>query len=733
MHKFVMGICFSSLILLSSCSDQVAVEEQGVETTDPASTVPLGANGYPETMRDDLVETLHGMEVADPYRWLEDDVSLNSDVADWVNAQNEVTFSYLDTLDTRDAITHRMTALWDYEKFGTPIKRGNKYFYTYNTGLQNQSVLYVREGFDGEPRMLIDPNSWSDDGTRALASYQPSPDGSHIVYAVQINGTDWRTIQVLNVESGETLPDTIEWAKFTALAWNKDGTGFYYSRFPAPEEGMELQNLNVDHAIEFHALGTPQDEDQEIVSLGLDNVSARTTDDGNYLIISTTQRAQGPGNQILIKDISSGNGEEIHAIITGYENLSSAVGAVESTLYLMTKDGAPKNRIVAIDLTAPDRENWKEIIPESEHVIRSASVVGDKLIVTTLEDVKSMMRVYTLDGTLENEVPLPGIGTTGGVRGKSGDSEAFYSFASFNAPPTIYRYNTDTGESTAVMVPELNFNPNDIIVSQRFYPSKDGTMIPMFIIHRRDTDISKPTSTILYGYGGFNISILPSFSVQNLTWVDMGGVYVVANLRGGGEYGKEWHDAGKLNNKQNVFDDFAAGAEYLIEEGITSSDKIAIYGHSNGGLLVGATVNQRPDLFAAGLAGAGVMDMIRFDKFTAGRYWVNDYGKPDVENDFKMQMTYSPYHNIRDGVDYPAILVTAADHDDRVVPGHSFKYTAMLQSKDIGENPHMIRIETNTGHGAGMPTEKRIAVATDYWAFAAEHTGLTLPEGFGSN
>ncbi|MGY8985275.1 MAG: prolyl oligopeptidase family serine peptidase [Sphingomonadales bacterium] len=687
---------------------------------------------YPQTKVGGVVEILHGLEVADPYRWLEDDIRENKDVQNWVYDQNIVTHAYLETLDDRAPIAARMTELWNYEKFSTPQKRGNLYFFTHNSGLQNQNILYVQEGLKGTPKALIDPNDWAVDGTTSMAGYAPSPDGSKILYAVQDGGSDWRTLHVLDVAEARVLEDNINWAKFSSLTWNKQGTGFFYARFPAPEEGQELQSLNANHSIYYHKVGTEQDEDRLMFMREdhpTENVSAAKSDDGKYLIISTSDSSKGAGNTLhLVNTEDEGMGSK--PLNEGFDITVNVIGSVGETFYAITNDGSPLNKIVAIELDNPGRDNWRTIVPEKKHVIRGANLVGGKLTISYLEDVKSAIHLFAIDGTKVGSVDLPGMGTANGFDGNGKDTETFYSFASYNMPNTIFRYDFEAMESSVFIKPETSFDPKDIEVSQVFYRSKDGTQIPMYIMHKKDVDISEPTATILYGYGGFNISILPSFNAVTATWLEMGGVYAVATLRGGGEYGKAWHDAGKRGNKQNVFDDFIAAAEYLIAENITNSDKLTIYGHSNGGLLVGATVNQRPDLFAAGLAGAGVMDMLRFSKFTAGRYWVDDYGKVENEEDFENLLKISPYHNIKDGVEYPPVFVTAADRDDRVVPGHSFKYAARLQAADIGDAPHLIRVETRAGHGSGMPTEKRIAVYVDYWAFAAKHSGLKLPKDF---
>ncbi len=704
----------------------------------PISAAPLAAQTqeaapmdtaipYPETMREDVVEEQFGTSVADPYRWLENDVRNDERVRDWVTAQNAVTDAYLETLPGREAIEARLTELWNYERVGVPQKRGERYFHTRNDGLQNQSVLVMREGVDGESRLLLDPNQWSDDDATALAEWEPSPDGSRIVYGVQDGGTDWRTLRVFDTASGETLDDTVEWAKFTNLSWAKNGSGFFYSRFPEPTEEGEFQSLNANHAVYFHTVGTPQSADRQVYATSdrpnLNHV-AEVTDDGKWLVIYSSEGTDDR-YEVNIVDLESPRMTR-RTIIRGLEHNWQLAGSDGDIFYFVTNDNAPRERIVRMDVSTETRA-MTEIVPEDEATLEGASIVGDRLIANYLVDARNEAWVFDLNGHRTGTVELPGIGSAGGFEGEAGSSETFFYFTSFATPTAIYGYDSASGEVTPFAVPEVAFSPDDYSVEQRFYVSHDGTRIPMFLVHRSDLDLATPRSTLLYGYGGFNISITPSFSPANLQWMEMGGVFVVANLRGGGEYGAEWHDAGRLDNKQNVFDDFIAAGEYLVSEGISSPEQLAIRGGSNGGLLVGAATNQRPDLFAVALPAVGVMDMLRFDRFTAGRYWVDDYGHPDREDDFRTLLAYSPYHNILTGNDYPAILVTTADTDDRVVPGHSFKYTAALQHAELGNRPHLIRIETRAGHGSGRPTNQIIAEYADLWAFAARWTGLDAP------
>jgi prolyl oligopeptidase len=680
---------------------------------------------YPETRRVTQVDEQFGVKVADPYRWLENDVRTDAEVAKWVADENALTNAYLATLPGRDIFAARLKTLLDYERFGVPVKKGGHYFYTHNSGLQNQAVLYARDSVDGAGRVLIDPNGWSKDGATALAEWSPSEDGKKLAYAVQDGGTDWRTVKVLDVATG-AVSDTIEWVKFSGLAWAKDGSGFYYSRFAAPAAGAKFQALNENQQIYFHKLGTAQAADPLIYAtpespkLGH---TAQVTDDGKWLVI-TTHEGTDNRYQITVIDLTAPKPAP-RTIFKGLDYEWSLAGNVGGNFYWVTNKNAPRGRIVATNLYARSAEvPEQELVAQGKDVLDGASLVGGKLLVSYLADVKSEIRRYTLDGKPDGVVPLPGIGAAGGFGGEEGDPETFFAFTSFATPTTIYRYDVKTGQATPWAAPKVAFDPARYTVEQRFYASKDGTQVPMFIVRRKD--VSGPAPTLLYAYGGFNISVTPTFSATRLAWLEQGGVLAVANIRGGGEYGKAWHDGGRLANKQNVFDDFIAAGEYLKAQGVTGKDQLVIQGGSNGGLLVGAVTNQRPDLFAAALPAVGVMDMLRFDRFTAGRYWVDDYGYPSKEADFKTLYAYSPYHNIRAGKVYPAILAETADTDDRVVPGHTFKYTAMLQSLDLGPKPRLVRIETRAGHGSGKPTDKVIAETADAWAFAAKWTGLTV-------
>ena len=703
---------------------------------------------YPETSKVDLVETQFGEAVADPYRWLENDVRTDKAVADWVAKQNSLTQGYLAQLPQRAWFAQRIKALMDYERFGLPRKAGSHYFYMRNSGLQNQSQLFVRKGLNGAPKLLIDPNAWAKDGATALDAWVPSKNGKLLAYSIQDGGSDWRTIKVLDVTTGKDLVDGIKWAKFTNIAW-VGSEGFLYSRFPEPQAGAEFQSLNKNQAIYFHRIGTPQAQD-ELVYATPDEPelghSAEVTHDGRWVVI-TTSKGTDSRYAIHIMPLGKDRKWQAQTVVAGLEHSWNLIDGIGDSLYFVTNKDAPRMKVVRADLKKqglyripcagsdkPDdvclepRPEFTDIIAERPETLDRAQIVGDRLILAYLKDAKSMAEVRSLDGKPVQQIALNAIGTASGFSGEPGDPETFYAFSSFNQPSGIYRFDARTGKSEPFALPKLTFNPDDYAIEQRFYNSKDGTRVPMFVVRRKDVALAgKAVPTLLYGYGGFDISLTPGFSAVRMAWLEAGGAFALANLRGGGEYGKAWHDAGRLNNKQNVFDDFIAAGEYLIAQGITPKTGLTIQGGSNGGLLVGAVVNQRPDLFAAANAAVGVMDMLRFDRFTAGRYWVDDYGYPSKEADWRVLRAYSPYHNIKVGVEYPAMLVTTADTDDRVVPGHSFKYTAALQAAKAGDKPHLIRIETRAGHGSGKPTDKAVAEGADILAFLAQWSGLEVP------
>lgn len=676
---------------------------------------------YPETRRVDVVEQHFGTEVIDPYRWLESDGRTTPEVAAWMVAQDKVTRTYLAGLPGHDVFRQRLTALFDHERLTVPHKRGERYFFTRNAGLDNQAVLVMRDGLNGTDRVLIDPNGWSADGTAALAEWSPSEDGTLLAFAVQNGGTDWRTIRILDVATGAWLDDEIEWARFTQIAWAKDSSGFFYSRFPAPEKGVRSAAPVVGHAVHFHALGTSPKQDRLVHSTPQQpNIlhMASVSEDGRYAFIYSTPGSTGSAPSIV--DLTRMEWTP-RSLVPNFDNFWGIVGNIGTTLFLTTQEGAERGRIVTLDLDAVELQ-FTDLIPEKPAVLSDATLLGGRLIVAYLVDAKTQVERYMLDGTSDGTVELSGVGSASGFRGRTTDDAAFFVFTSYDTPTTIHHYDVATNTSTVWAKPKVAIDLARIIVEQHFYASKDGTKVPLFIVRRKD--ITGPAATMLYAYGGFGISIVPAYSPAHMAWVEQGGVLAVANIRGGGEYGKGWHDAGRHLNKQRCFDDVIAAAEYLKAEGIAAPEGLAIQGESNGGLLVGAVVNQRPDLFAAALPGVGVMDMLRFDRFTGGQFWVAEFGDPAEKADFHNLFGYSPYHNIRAGKAYPAILATTADTDDRVVPGHSFKYVAALQAANTGPKPHLVRIEMRAGHGAGKPTDKIIEEATDIWAFAAHWTGL---------
>ena len=688
---------------------------------------------YPPTATVEQVDALHGVEVRDPYRWLEEDVRESERVADWVEAQNRVTNAYLDALPARPAILARLAELYDHERFDLPKKEGGRYFFERNDGLQNQDVVYVQDGLRGPAKVLVDPNGWSTDGTVALAGATPSPDGRWLALQVQDGGSDWRTVRVLEVATGRQLADGVEWVKFSALSWLRDGSGFYYSRYPRPASGAELQALNHGHAVYLHRVGTPQSED-ELVYTREDHpdwgYDARVTDDGAFLVI-TIWKGTDQRYQVAVQDLRR-PGARPEMIVEGFDYAYDFVGNQGERMFFRTTRDAPRGRVVAIDLARPEPASWAEVVPQRTEVLQEATLVGGRLVVRLMQDARSVVEVRELDGRLVRGVELPGIGAARGFQGTPGDPETFFSFSSYHLPDTIYRYDVSTGERTLFKEAKVAFDGGDYTVEQVFYRSKDGTRVPMCLAHRKDVTPNGDRPVLLYGYGGFNSPQTPGFSVTRLAWMELGGVLAVANLRGGGEYGEEWHAAGTRLRKQNVFDDFIAAAEHLVATGWTRPARLAAMGGSNGGLLVGAVVNQRPDLFAAALPAVGVMDMLRFHHFTAGRFWVDDYGSAEDPAELRALLAYSPYHNVRPGTRYPAVLATTADRDDRVVPGHSFKYMAALQAAQAGPAPVLIRIETRAGHGAGKPTDKILRLYADQWAFLVANLEMELPAGYGA-
>ncbi len=674
---------------------------------------------YPETKRATLVENLHGTDVADPYRWLEDDVRKNPEVRSWVDAQSNLTAAYLKAIPKRSAIQKKLTDLWNYEKIGVPTKHGKRYFFFKNDGLQNQSVFYSQETLDGPATVLMDPNTWSKDGTVALGSVSFSDDGKLVAYAVSEAGSDWTTWRVKEVATGKNLEDELKWVKFSGLAWTKDGKGFFYSRFDEPGKDAQFQSLNLNQKLMFHKLGTKQAEDG-IVYQRPDQPTwsfyGSITDDGRWLVFSS-RTGTDARNRLYVKDLAKPFDSAPVEVVDNFDNEYTLVEGIGSVLFFKTDLKAPNGRLIAIDMNKPAKDNWKEIIPEAKEALRGVGLVGGHLVASYLKDAKTQVKLFDPTGKFVREVAFPGIGTGSGFDGKPAETETFYSFSGYATPATIYRYDVKTGESKLLRQAKVKFDPSLYETKQIFYPSKDGTKIPMFITAKKGIKLDGSNPTLLYGYGGFNIPMTPAFSIPIATWIDMGGVYAVANIRGGGEYGKAWHKAGTKERKQNVFDDFIAAAEYLIAEKYTATPKLAIRGGSNGGLLVGACMAQRPELFGACLPHVGVMDMLRFHKFTAGRYWVDDYGSPDKAEDFAPLFKYSPYHNLKPGTKYPPTMVITADTDDRVVPGHSFKFAAQLQYCNQGDAPVLARIETRAGHGAGKPTAKLIEEVADEYAF----------------
>ncbi|BDI19895.1 prolyl endopeptidase [Nostoc cf. commune SO-36] len=687
----------------------------------PPSEKPLT---YPSSHKSNQVDDYHGTLVADPYRWLEDPDS--EETRTWIEAQNQVTFGYLGEIPAREKIKQRLTKLWDYEKYGIPFKEGEslqdgsteRYFYFKNDGLQNQSVLYTLKTLDDEPKVLLDPNKLSEDGTVALSGLSISEDGRLLAYGLSSSGSDWQEWKVRDVETGEDLQDHLKWIKFSGASWTDDNQGFFYSRYDEPNEKTQLEDVNYYQKLYYHQLGKPQSEDVLIYQRPDQKewgFSGGVTEDGRYLIIAIWMGTDSK-NLVFYKDLTNSNAEVVE-LINQFEADYSFIDNDESVFYFRTDLNAPRGRVIAIDTKNPAPENWRELIPQSAETLESVGILNNQFVVDYLKDAHSQIKIFDLKGAFIREVELPGLGSAGGFGGKRYDTETFYSFTSFTIPGTIYRYNLVTGESEVFRQPQVDFNPDDYERKQVFYPSKDGTRIPMFITHRKGIKLDENNPTYLYAYGGFNASMTPGFSVSLLVWMEMGGVYAMPNLRGGGEYGEEWHQAGMKDKKQNVFDDFIGAAEWLIANKYTKTEKLAIAGGSNGGLLVGACMTQRPDLFGAALPAVGVMDMLRFHKFTIGWAWTSEYGSADNPEEFPALYAYSPLQNIKPDTAYPATLITTADHDDRVVPAHSFKFAAALQEAHAGDAPVLIRIETKAGHGAGKPTAKIIEEAADKWAF----------------
>ncbi len=676
---------------------------------------------YPETTKVDQVDVYFGDTVPDPYRWLENDTSKQT--GEWVKAQNEVTFGYLEEIPFRKDIEERLTEIWDYPRVSAPFEEGGRYYIFKNDGLQNQDVAYVKESLDAEEEVILDPNKFSDDGTVSLTAFTPSPGGKYLGYGISRGGSDWDEFYVMDPETKEVFDDKIMWVKFSPMAWY--GDGFYYSRYPEPEEGQQLSGVNLHNKVYYHKIGDPQSEDKLIYEDPENpgwSFAPAVTDDKELLGLYVYESTDG--NDIYYKHLNKKN-SKFKRLVNNFDDNYDVIEHIDGKLLIRTDNGASKYRLVSVDLGDPGMENWVDILPEKEDVLSAVSVVGGKIIARYMRDAHSVVEVYDLEGNFLYEIDIPVLGTVYGFSGDIDDKLTFYTVTSFTTPSIVYKYDVENNISEEYSRSQVDFDPNLYEVKQEFYNSKDGTKVPMFIIHKKGLEKDGKNPVLLYGYGGFNISITPSFSVTRLPLLENGFVLAVANLRGGGEYGEEWHQAGTKMNKQNVFDDFIAAAEYLIEEDYTSKGKIAIQGGSNGGLLVGAVTNQRPDLFGVSLAAVGVMDMLRYHKFTIGKFWATDYGtSEDSKEMFEYLSGYSPIHNISSDKDYPAVLVTTADHDDRVVPAHSFKYIATLQEHYKGPNPVMIRIETKAGHGAGKPTSKIIEEYADVWAFTMYNLGV---------
>ena len=671
---------------------------------------------YPTVTKSDQIDNYHGTVVADPYRALEDPDT--EETKAWVEAQNQVTFSYLNEISAREKIKQRLTKLWDYEKYGTPFKEGESYFYFKNDGLQNQSVLYTLPTLESEPRVLLDPNQLSEDGTVALSGIAISENGQLLAYGLSSSGSDWQEWKVRDIATGEDLQDHLQWIKFSGAAWTHDHQGFFYSRYDEPNEKTKLEDVNYYQKLYYHKLGTQQSEDILIYHRSDEKewgFGGNVTEDGKYLIISIWLGTDSK-NLVFYQDLTNLNSEIIE-LINQFAADYSFIDNDDHIFYFRTDLNAPKGRVIAIDTKKPTSENCQEIIPQAVETLESVGILNNQFVADYLQDAHSQIKIFDLKGNFIREVELPGIGSASGFGGKRHDTETFYSFTSFTTPGTIYCYDMKTGKGEIFRQPKVDFNADEYETKQVFYESKDGTKVPMFITHKKGIKLDGNNPTYLYGYGGFNISLTPSFSVSLLIWLEMGGVYAVPNLRGGGEYGEEWHQAGMKLQKQNVFDDFITAAEWLIANNYTKPAKLAIGGGSNGGLLVGACMTQRPDLFGAALPAVGVMDMLRFHKFTIGWAWVAEYGSSENAAEFTNLYAYSPLHNLKPGTAYPATLIITADHDDRVVPAHSFKFAAALQAAHNGNAPVLIRIEIKAGHGAGKPTAKIIEEAADKWGF----------------
>ncbi|TXK51972.1 S9 family peptidase [Pontibacter qinzhouensis] len=724
MKKTSLLLLTGSIAAFSACkSSQTETTASGMneENTATVAAAPAAQTlKYPETKKVDHTDDYFGTTVADPYRWQE---THEEELDQWIAAQNKVTQSYLGSIEFRNKIKDRLTQIWNYPKFGAPFKKGGKYYFYKNDGLQNQSVLYVQNSLEGEPQVFLDPNKFSTDGTVALTALAFSKDAKYVAYGTASGGSDWNTYSVMEVATGKKLDDQVEWVKFSGPSWYKDG--FFYSRYDAPTEGNKLANKNEYHKVYYHKVGTSQSQDQlvyEDKQHALRNFYGGTTEDERFLVLSASEGASG-ANALYYRDLTDPK-STIKPIIDNFESEYDVVDNLGDKLLVRTNKNAPRYRLVLIDPKKPQESNWKVVVPETDNVMNGVSFVGGRLIASYMKDAASEVVVFDTNGKRLNHVELPAIGTVAGFNGERNDKEVFFTFTSFTYPTTIYRYDIASNKASLFRKSDVDINTDGYETKQIFYTSKDGTKVPMFIVHKKGLKLDGNKPTYLYAYGGFNISLTPSFSISNMLWLENGGVYALPNLRGGGEYGEAWHKAGMTPNKQNVFDDFIGAAEYLIKEGYTSSEKLAVAGGSNGGLLVGAFMTQRPELAKVALPAVGVMDMLRFHKFTIGWAWVPEYGSSDSEAQFKNLYTFSPLHNIKEGVKYPATLVKTADHDDRVVPAHSFKFISELQAKGAPGNPYLIRVDVRAGHGAGKPTALVIQEAADTWSFVYQNMGV---------
>lgn len=675
---------------------------------------------YPETAKVDTVDVYFGTEVPDPYRWLENDTSAAT--AAWVEAENKVTNEYLARIPFREQLLKRLTSLADYEKIGAPFKKHGKYYFFKNDGLQNQSVLYVQDSLEGEPRVFLDPNKLSDDGTVALTGIYFSNNGKYAAYTISRSGSDWSEIYVMDAATGKLLEDHLQWAKFTGAAWK--GDGFYYSAYDAPTKGKEFSNVNENHKIYYHKIGTPQADDQLVYRNPKQPkrfYNTETSEDERFLFIY--ESGAGRGNNLFLKDLNKPNAPIVQ-LTTDFDYQYYPIEVIDNRIYLYTNYGAPKNRIMVADIRQPKLENWQELVSEDESVLSNAKMIGGKLFLTYDKDASNHAYVYDLNGKQQHEIKLPSLGSAS-FSGTKDDKECFFGFTSFTIPGAIYRYDMDSNTSNLYRAPKVEFNSDDFLTEQVFFPSKDGVMIPMFLTYKKDLKREGSNPVFLYGYGGFGVSLNPGFSTSRIPFLENGGIYAQVNLRGGSEYGEDWHIAGTKMNKQNVFDDFISAAEYLIDNKYTNPEKIAIVGGSNGGLLVGACMTQRPELFKVAVPQVGVMDMLRYHKFTIGWNWASDYGtSEDSKEMFEYLQGYSPLHNLKPGTKYPATLITTADHDDRVVPAHSFKFAATLQECNDGTNPTLIRIDSKAGHGAGKPMTKVLEEQADVYGFIMYNVGM---------